>query len=144
MSFDDVNEAIGRKGGNTFIKLNKVSDPILDGRIVDIKVIDKEFGGRIVPNKNGDPRKEWLFTLDVEGEDHPKKWAAGETAQIAIKALMVSQGSEDKPAKLEKGGRLQVRVTKDSVKSASQAEVEVKYQAPKFTAEPVVEEDLPF
>lgn len=144
MSFDAINESI-RTGGGSFVQLNKVENPPLEGFILNVEEKDKMYEGRVVPNKNGDPRKEWLFTLDVGGET--KKWAAGESAQIAIKNLMAKQaGPDGRPMKIEKGGKLRVEVTKDSVSKGpnkAQAEVLVSYIPPKFTA-PQAEEELPF
>jgi hypothetical protein len=138
MSFDAVNEVIRQAGGD-WVKLSKTTDPILVATLIDVKVQDKVFKGKKVLNaKTGEVRQEWLFTLDVEGA--VKKWAAGETAQYAIR------GALNDDLKLEKGGRLRVEVTEDSVQGEKQATYAVEYIPPKFVSLPdnTKDEDLPF
>lgn len=126
MSFDDVNEDI-RNGGGSFLTLNKTSDPVVKGVVLDVTKRKMVFNDKVVENKNGDPRFEWLFTLEVDGQI--KKWAAKERGQSAVRAAIQSALGDQ--GKLEKGGVLTIKVTKSSVQGKSQAEFDISYQAPK-------------
>lgn len=126
MSFDAVNEEI-RNGGGSFLTLNKTSDPVVKGVVLDVKVRDMVYNDKKVLNKNEEPRREWLFTLEVDGT--VKYWAAKERGQGAVRsAIKEALGDE---GKLEKGGVLTIKVTKSSVQGKSQAEFDIKYAAPK-------------
>lgn len=121
MAFDDINEDI-RRGGGSFVTLNKKGDEMV-GVLLDVVKRPMQYDGKVVPNKNGDPRIEWLFTLEIDGE--VKKWAAKEKARFAIQDAL-AEGQL-----LEKGGRLTVKVTKSSVQGKSQPEFEISYEGPK-------------
>jgi hypothetical protein len=121
MSFADVNRRIKASGGN-YVKLSKKSDGSLQGKILDVVERNKQYQGKVVTSsKTGEPRVEWVFTLDVNGET--KKWAANESAQFAIRGAL--DGRE-----LKEGGLLQVVVTEDSVQGQKSAEYKVKYTDP--------------
>jgi hypothetical protein len=124
MSFEDINREIA-SGGGTYVKLTKKSHGILEGRVINVTIRDKQFNGKVIPNKNGEPRKEWVFTLDVDGE--VKKWAAVESAQFAIRGALQALG---KDVKLEPNGILKVAVMEDSIQGEKSAEYKVKYTPP--------------
>lgn len=120
MSFEDINNQIKASGGD-WVKLTKVSHEPVQGKILDVKSREKEFGGKKIPNKNGDPRIEWVFTLEVNGQT--VKWAAGESAQWAIKGALGDR-------LLKPGGTIKIAVTEDSVQGQKQAEYKVVYTDP--------------
>jgi hypothetical protein len=120
MSFEDINREIANSGGS-YVKLTKKEHGVLSGKILDVKVRDKVFKGKVVPNKNGEPRKEWLFTLETA--DGIKKWAAVESAQFAIRGALDGR-------KIEAGGLLQVKVVEDSIQGEKSAEYKALYTSP--------------
>jgi len=125
MSFDDLNENIRRSSGS-YINLRKEGDEFT-GILVDVKVQDMMFKG--VPSKNlktGEQRIEWMFTLEM-ADGSIRKWAAREVAQYAIKQTL-AKGD----LKLERGGKIYVKATGDSVQGQSQAPVVVEYIPPAF------------
>jgi hypothetical protein len=131
--FDAINEEI-RNGSGGYLKLNTAGQ-IVTGVVLDVVVREKVFkGNKVLNSKTGEVRKEWVFTLDIEGE--PKKWAAGEVAQYAIRQALNG-------VKIEKGGKLRIEVTKSSVQGESQAELNVEYIPPQFQSLPNTE-DTPF
>lgn len=135
---DELNNEISKSGG-TYVKLNRKEHGVLEGVILDAEVRDKTFEGQvIVSRKSGQPRKEWLFTLDT-GAEQPVKFAANEGAQFAIR-----QAVKDAGGKLEKGGTLKVAVKQDPATSTQQAEYQAKYTAPTKTAvSDAIAEDAP-
>lgn len=131
MSFEDINNHIRSTGGD-FVKLTKKEHGGIKGKVLDVKIRDKEYQGKVIPNKKGEPRKEWLFSLETE--DGVKKWSAGESAQWAIRGALNGR-------KIQQNGLLQVTVTEDSVQGQKQAEYKVIYSDP--VIEFPVEEDEP-
>jgi hypothetical protein len=135
MSFDDVNNDI-RNGGGSYLALNQEGQSA-SGVVLDVKKRKMVFNDKVVENKNGEPRYEWVFTFDIDGET--KKWAAKERGQIAVREALRAAGVD----KLEPNSRLHIKVTKSSVQGKSQAEYEIKYEAPKFGSLPQ-DDDTPF
>lgn len=133
MSFDDVNQAI-KNGGGSYAKLS-VKGQILEGIVLDVKVQDKVFEGKKVPNATtGEPRKEWLFTLETN--EGVKKFSAMEGAQTAVRNALNG-------VKIEKGGKIRFELTQEFKRGVQYAEYVVEYIAPKF--ETVDDnEDVPF
>lgn len=122
MSFDDVNREIASSGGGWF-KLTKKAHGVLKGKIVNVKVRDKEYQGKPVKSaKSGEVRKEWIFTL-TDPEGNTVNWAAVESAQFAIRGALNGR-------KLEPGGFLQIAVVEDSVQGTKSAEYKAKYDGP--------------
>lgn len=104
--FDAVNEAIQTSGGS-FAKVKNRGD-VVEGIILDVVVRDQVFEGKVVPNSTtGEPRKEWLFSLDTSAG--VTKFAAKEGAQTATRNALGNAGVK----KLEKGGRIRVECTQE-------------------------------
>lgn len=105
MSFEDINDQIRAKTGG-FTNLKNKGDKV-SGKILDVEARDQSFKGKVLlvtgdgPRK-GQPRREWLFSLEL-ADGSVTKWAAKENAQWAITGALNGR-------KLEKGGYLQVEV----------------------------------
>lgn len=106
MSFEDINNEIRSRGGG-WTNLKSKGDK-LAGKIVDVESRNQSFNGvvRYVTSDNsprkGQPRKEWVFTLELPNGD-VTKWAAQESAQWAIMGALNGR-------KLLPGGHLQVEI----------------------------------
>lgn len=121
MGFDDLNREVKSSSGE-FVKLTKREHGTLEGRVVNVTVRNKQFQGKdVVSSKTGEPRKEWLFTLDVDGET--KKFAAVESAQFAIRNAL--DGREMQPNSV-----LKIAVTEDSIPGKKSAEYKARYTPP--------------
>lgn len=135
--FDDVNNDIATGGGG-YAKL-QTKGTVVEGILLDVTTRTMVYDGTIVTaKKSGQPRKEWVFTLETpEGN---VKVSAREGVQIATRKALENAGA----TKLERGAKLRFEVTKDSVRGVSSAEVDVTYEKPKFGALPVDDDDAPF
>lgn len=135
MSFDDVNNEIATGNGD-WVKLTKREQGTLEGKVVNVQVRNKQFQGKdVISSNTGQPRKEWQFTLDVNGEI--KKFAAVESAQFAIRGALNGQ-------KIEPNGVLKIAVTEDSVQGQKSAEYKAAYTPPVAAPAPVEDTDVPF
>jgi hypothetical protein len=132
--FDDLNEELSRQGGS-YIKMNKTDCAPLDGRVVDVEVRVKQYEGTVLEDKNGNPRKEWVFTVDSDNDEQGTvKIALGESGQITVKDFMKKLGEkEGRKVIIQRGGRVHFHVVKDSVQGKKQAEIAFKYEEPKAT-----------
>jgi hypothetical protein len=136
VSLDDVNEAIRTGGGGGFTKLSNKGD-VLEGILLDVKVQEKWYDGAKVLSKAGQPRIEWLFT--IETPDGIRKYSAMEGAQSAVRNAI----AEANVPKLEKGGKIRFELTQEYIKKVQFAEFKVSYTPPKFAALPD-DDEAPF
>lgn len=133
---DDVNNDIATGGGG-YAKL-QTKGTVVEGILLDVTTRQMVYKGDIVKSKNtGQPRKEWVFTLETP--DGNVKVSAREGVQIATRDALERAGV----AKLEVGAKIRFEVTKDSVRGVSSAEVAVEYIPPKFAALPT-DDEAPF
>lgn len=110
---NEFNEALFN-GGGEWVKLTQKGQKI-SGSLVDAEVRQKMYQGNVVLSKKGQPRKEWVLTLDVNGEH--KKVAAAEGGQIAL-----SKAAQTFGRNLAQGDVVSIEVTESSVQGQKGAE----------------------
>lgn len=94
-TLDDLNQAAASMGGE-WAKLRTTDDPPIEGKVVAFEVRDKTFEGAVVTNrKTGQPRQEWVFTLDTGNGEHTKV-SLNESAQRAVSAALKEAGATAK------------------------------------------------
>lgn len=141
--FDDLYDEMQRSGGS-YVKMNKTDCEPLDGIVVDVAVRDKQFEGTALLDKNGNPRKEWVFTVDADKDKGTVKLALGESGQITVKEFMKELSTKLKrDVRIVRGGRVHFHVVEDSVQGKKQAKIAFTYAEPKATEAPA-DDDIPF
>lgn len=147
---DEINQQIATAGGK-WVNLRRKTDGILEGTIVNVDQRQKTFEGAVVlSRKTGQPRIEWVFTLQTDlsdgggDDDGLRKFGAVESAQRAITAAV-----NDTPMrKLAIGGKLKIAVTEDPASDRDQAQYKARYEPPAVetarAADPFDSDDSPF
>ena len=131
---DEINEEIEKSGG-TWLKLNERGQHVR-GAMVSAEVREKTYEGKtVLSSKTGKPRKEWVLTLEVDGE--LKNAVANEGGQIAIRKAAQALGR-----KLQPGDIIDITVSESSVPGKKGAEWDVKIEP--GTGSPVEDDKPPF
>ena len=118
---DNLDRAAASMGGN-WAKLRSTDDPPIEGKVVAFEERDKTFEGAVVLNrKTQQPRREWVFTLDV-GEDQPVNLSLNESGQRAVAAALRDAGA--KPAE---GDTLKIAVKSNPPSDREQAEYQARW-----------------
>lgn len=141
MSFEDINNEIRSRGGG-WTNLKAKGDKVT-GKVVEVESRNQSFNGvvRLVTAENsprkGQPRKEWVFTLEQQ-DGSVTKWAAQESAQWAIMGALNGRG-------IKPGGHLQVTLVEKE--DRKQGEFKAIYTDPTtdspFEGDAVAESDEP-
>lgn len=119
---DDLNTAVAEVGGN-WRNLRTKADGALEGKVIAFDKRHKTFEGEVVLNrKTKEPRWEWVFTLEVDGEADPVKYSANESAQRAIADAIRKSGN-----KAAIGDTLKIGVIEDPEDDRSQARYGAKW-----------------
>lgn len=119
---DQLNTAAASLGGN-WRKLRTTEDGAIEGRVLSFEDREKSFEGAVVLNrKTGQPRREWVFTLEVDGEDEPIKIALNESGQRAVAAALREAG-----VKAKEGDTLKIGVKTDPPSDREQAEYQARW-----------------
>lgn len=127
MSFEDINNEIRTKGAS-WVNLKNKGDKVA-GKIVDVESRNQSFKGKTITVTKegptfGQPRKEWVFTLETT-EGGTVKVALKESGQWAVTGALAGR-------KLEKGGHLQIEMMEEGVRSEKQPEFKAVYSNPTF------------
>src|SRR5690606_29795516 len=132
---DENNEEIEKSGG-TWLKLNEKGQNVR-GAMVSGEVREKKTpeGQTVLSSRTGKPRKEWVLTLEVDGE--LKNAVASEGGQIAIRKAVQALGR-----KLQPGDIIDITVSESSVPGKKGAEWDVKIEP--GTGSPVEDDKPPF
>lgn len=118
---DQLNTAAASLGCN-WAKLRTREDGTIEGRVLAFEDREKSFEGSVVLNrKTGQPRREWVFTLDT-GEEEPVKLALNESGQRAVAAALREAG-----AKAKEGDTLKIDVKADPPSDREQAEYQARW-----------------
>ena len=130
MAVEDINQQIASIGGK-WVNLRRKTDGALEGIILDVQQREKTFEGQvIVSRKTGQPRIEWVFTLQTDTHDDNdngiRKFGAVESAQRAIAEAV----KETPLKKLEEGGKLKIAVVQDPATDRDQAGYRARYEPP--------------
>lgn len=119
---DQLHTAAASLGGN-WRKLRTTDDGVIEGKVLAFEDREKSFEGAVVLNrKTGKPRREWVFTLEVAGEDEPVKIALNESGQRAVAAALREAGV--KPAE---GDTLKIAVKTNPPSDREQAEYQARW-----------------
>lgn len=131
---DEINEEIEKSGG-TWLKLNEKGQSVR-GAMVSAEVREKTYEGKtVLSSKTGKPRKEWVLTLEVDGE--LKNTVAAEGGQIAIRKAAQALGR-----KLQPGDIIDITVSESSVPGKKGAEWDVRIEP--GAGSPVEDDKPPF
>ena len=138
-TLDDLNQAAASLGGE-WAKLRTTDDPTIEGKVVAFEVRDKSFEGAPVLNrKTGQPRKEWIFTLDT-GNGETTKISLNESAQRAVSSALKEAGSTAKV-----GDTLKIGVAEDPPSDREQAIYRARWTpAPASLGVPADDSNEPF
>lgn len=140
MSFEDINNEIRSRGGN-WTNLKAKGDKVA-GKIVDVESRNQSFNGvvRYVTSENsprkGQPRKEWVFTLEM-ADGSVTKWAAQEGAQWAIMGALNGR-------KLVPGGYLQIEVMEKEERKQAEFKAVYTDATPDSPFEGAKDDETPF
>ena len=119
---DELDQAAATLGGN-WAKLRTAADPTIEGRVLAFEKRPKTFEGEVVLNrKTKEPRIEWVFTLQVQGEPDPVKLSLNESGQRAVAEALRQAG-----AKPETGDVLKIGVKSDPESDRDQATYQAKW-----------------
>lgn len=131
---NEFNEALFN-GGGEWLKLTQKGQKV-SGALVDAEIRDKYFNGNPVLSSKGKQRKEWVLTLDVNGEQ--KKVVAAEGGQIAL-----SKAAQTFGRNLTKGDIVSIEVTESSVQGQKGAEWAVVISEGTSAPVSVASDDVP-
>ena len=119
---DQLNTAAASLGGQ-WRKLRTTDDGVIEGTVLAFEEREKTFEGAPVLNrKTGAPRKEWVFTLAVAGEDDPVKVSLNESGQRAVAAALREAG-----AKAKEGDTLKIGVKVNAASDREQPEYQARW-----------------
>ena len=119
---DQLNTAAASLGGQ-WRKLRTTDDGVIEGTVLAFEEREKTFEGAPVLNrKTGAPRKEWVFTLAVAGEDDPVKVSLNESGQRAVAAALREAG-----AKAKEGDTLKIGVKTNAASDREQPEYQARW-----------------
>ena len=119
---DQLNTAAASLGGQ-WRKLRATDDGVIEGTVLAFEEREKTFEGAPVLNrKTGAPRKEWVFTLAVAGEDDPVKVSLNESGQRAVAAALREAG-----AKAKEGDTLKIGVKVNAASDREQPEYQARW-----------------
>lgn len=123
---DELNEAAATIGGS-WVKLRTTDDPPVEGRVLAFEKRPKTFEGQpVLSRKSGEQRVEWVFTLDVDG-DEPVKLSLNEAGQRAVASALKEAG-----AKANVGDTLKIGVSQNPASEREQATYRARWTpAPK-------------
>ncbi len=125
----------------TWVKLRKITDPVIVGELIDIEITERRDpkGNVICYQKSGDPRHVWILTFEPLGTDEVHKVELNESAQRAMEDAIRDSGTPIR-SRIEDGvgSSFTLRVAADPKDQYSQAEYEASHdQAVEQLALPV-------
>lgn len=119
---NELNEAV-KTADASWLKLQSKEDGTVEGVVLHMEQREKTWEGDVVLSRStGKPRVEWVFTLQVAGNEEPSKISFAESAQRAITKAVKEAG-----VNAEEGDILKIAVSKDREKQTSQPEFKAKW-----------------
>ena len=119
---NELNEAV-KTADASWLSLKSKEDGAVEGVVLHMEEREKTWNGDVVLSRStGKPRVEWVFTLQIAGNDAPSKIPFAESAQRAITKAVKEAG-----VTAEEGDILKIAVSKDRESQTSQPDFKAKW-----------------